>query len=693
MSASVLIADGVFSGIAHLTASEQVSVLQFIRQFLANPAHPGLSLERLSRARSKGLWSGRISRDLRAILFKDGDVWAMVHADHHDEAYRWAERREVGRHRITGAIQVVESVETVREVERVIEVMVVPPTPPVFEAHGDDYLLSLGVPEEWLPTLRKVRNDDQLLTVCEKLPQDLAERLLGVADGELVTPPAPIRPEQPATEAADTQRRFYVVEDADGLAAALAAPLDRWISFLHPSQREMVERSFRGPSKVSGSAGTGKTVVAMHRARHLARQGERVLLTSYVTTLCANLERNLEKLCSPDERKLIQVSTVHSAALDIVRQVEPRVRPAGDDEVRAILRRLRTVFAPSYPDDFVEAEWFSVIRLQGLHSWAEYRRARRTGRGTPLGVPSRKALWKLFDAVFAELSGRDRYDWTGLAHRATEVLESGTTRSPFSAVIVDEVQDLRPAELRFLRATCSKTPGNLMLCGDAGQRIYPGGFSLSSLGIEVRGRSTVLRINYRTTEQIRRVADGLLAGDADDMDGGRERRDGTRSLLRGPQPLLAGHDTEGEELEAAVAHIQGLISSGLSPGAIAVFGPTRNVLDRVQDALSAAGRPSARLSDDAPLSVDQVQLGTMHRAKGLEFKAVLVVGCGAGSLPAPWLLRKQRDPADRDAVVEQQRRLLYVAMTRARDELRVSWTGAPSQFLVSLTDPAPGINA
>ena len=240
-----------------------------------------------------------------------------------------------------------------------------------------------------------------------------------------------------------------------------------------------------------------------------------------------------------------------------------------------------------------------MIRLQGLHSWPEYRRAQRTGRGTPLGVAPRKKLWRLFEAVFAELAGRDRRDWTGLAHRATELLESGTVRSPFSAVVVDEVQDLRPAELRFLRAVCAEHPGHLMLCGDAGQRIYPGGFSLSSLGIEVRGRSTVLRLNYRTTEQIRRVADRLLGAEADDMDGGRERRDGTRSLLRGPQPLLVGHETGSEELDAAVAHIRGLVASGLSPGAIAVFAPTRKVLDGVEAALSAAGQPSARLHEDS----------------------------------------------------------------------------------------------
>jgi hypothetical protein len=683
VAASVILAPHLFDSIAQLSAQDQAQVIAFISTFQANQAHPSIRLERLNKARSKGVWSGRVGRGLRAILHKDGETWAILHAGKHDDAYDWAERREVGRHSVTGALQIVESVETVREVERVIEVLVQPQAAPIFRERDDPYLLSLGVPESWLPTLRQVRDDDQLLIVCEKLPEDVAERLFDLASGELVTPPVPVPPERPAIEAADTQRRFYLVEDAEGLAAALEAPMERWIAFLHPSQRDLVEREFNGPAKVSGSAGTGKTVVAIHRARNRARQGEKVLLTSYVTTLCENIERNLQMLCTAAELKEIGVSTVHKQALAIVRQVEPKVRPASDNDVRGLLDQLRIRHAPAYDKSFVQAEWDNVVRLQGIDSWDGYRGARRAGRGIGLPVKERKLLWRVFGGVLEGLEGRKLLDWTGLCQRAAELLTAGRATSPYSAVIVDEVQDLKPTELRFLKALCSKL-GNLMLCGDAGQRIYSGGFSLSALGIEVRGRSAVLRINYRTTEQIRQLADHMLGEVGDDMDGGEERRSGTRSLLRGPTPQLKGLATYKEELAAGVAEVRRWLSDGLAPNAIGIFARTNKRIDEMGEALSEAGLPRCLLSESESSESDGVQLGTMHRAKGLEFKAVLAIGCADAVLPSASVLRGMDDPQDREAAEAQERRLLYVAMTRARDELTVSWTGEPSRFLAPL---------
>jgi len=690
MAANVLIAPQLFSSLGELPPNEQARVIEFINTFQANPAHPSLSLERVNRARSKGVWSGRVSGDLRTILHKDGDTWAILYADHHDAAYDWAERREIGRHSVTGALQIVEAVETVREVEKIVEVLRQPESPPLFASHGDDYLLSLGVPETWLPTLRHVRDDDQLLVVCGKLPEEVGERLLSLASGEFVTPPEPVPPERPAIEAADTRRRFLVVDDADDLAAALAAPMERWIAFLHPSQRSLVSRTFNGPAKVSGSAGTGKTVVAMHRARHLARQGERVLLTSFVTTLCDNIQRNLLKLCTETERRNITVSTVHKQALDVVRHVEPRVRPASDEDVDRVLETLRVRHAPGYDGAFVRAEWDNVVRLQGIDTWDGYRQALRTGRGRGLSVKERKILWQVFGGAIDALAQRQMRDWAGLCTRAEEIVTSGAVQSPYTAVVVDEVQDLRPPDLRFLRALCAARPGNLMVCGDAGQRIYPGGFSLSALGIDVRGRSAVLRINYRTTEQIRRVADRLLGVVSDDMDGGEESRGGARSLLRGPTPDLRGYERRDEEVAAAVKRIQGWMSDGLQPEAIGVFARTGARLKAVGDALSDAGIPWWLLSGQDGGAAAGVHVGTMHRAKGLEFKAVLVIDCADGVVPSQAAARNDDDPQDREAGEARERRLLYVAMTRARDELVVSWSGRPSRFIAPLVGKSDG---
>jgi len=690
MAANVIIAPQLFTSLGHLAANEQSRVIEFITTFQANPANPGISLERVTRARSNGVWAGRVSGDLRVILYKDGNTWAILYVDHHNPAYDWAERREVGRHSVTGALQIVESVETVREVERIVEILVHPEAAPIFEKHTDDYLLSLGVPESWLPTLRRVRDDEHVLVVCEKLPDDVGERLFALAAGEFVTPPLPVPVNRPAIEAEDTRRRFFVVEDTEGLAAALEAPMERWIAFLHPSQRALVEREFSGPAKVSGSAGTGKTVVAMHRARCLARRGHKVLFTSFVTTLCDNVQRNLAKFCTQSERESVTVSTVHKQALDIVRKAEPRVRPASDDDVDRLLDNLRVRYTPAYDAPFVRGEWDNVVRLQGIESWDGYRQARRTGRGRGLAVKERRALWQVFGGVIEALRQRQMRDWTGLCVRAAELLTKGEVQSPYTAVVVDEVQDLRPPDLRFLRALCAGTPGNFMLCGDAGQRIYPGGFSLGALGIEVRGRTAILRINYRTTEQIRRLADRLLGNVSDDMDGGEEARTGTRSLLRGPEPVLRGYPSFDQELGAGMAQIQSWLHGGLQPDAIGVFARTANRATAACEALNQANLPSRLLSDKDNRDDAVINVGTMHRAKGLEFKAVLVLDCAEGVLPSSAALRGLDDPQDREAAEARERRLLYVAMTRARDELVVSWNGRPSRFVEAFVGKAEG---
>lgn len=678
--ATVLLADDFLPALARLQPNDQARVIQFVIQFRENPAHPGISLERV-RSAGGDLWSGRITQDLRAILYKNGDTWALLHADRHDPAYAWAERKRVGPHSVTGALQIVDVAEVEETRASLAANSPARPASGIFARHSEAYLLSLGVPEPWLPAVLEIRNEQDLFDICERLPDEVAERLITLATGELVTPPDAPRPDTPVQRVADTRRRFWVADNTEDLRLALEAPMERWIAFLHPSQRAIVEGAFNGPVKVTGSAGTGKTVVALHRARKLAREGHRVLLTSFVTTLCENLERSLALIATPEVRERITVSTVHALALDLVREHDPAIQPAGSERVREALDAAAA--GSSFDRPFVHAEWDNVIQRQGISEWAEYRSARRAGRGRALSVRDRKALWQIFADARERLRDRRLLTWTDLCIRAAQLLETAAA-SPFDAVVVDELQDLNAAEIRFLWELARHRPENFMVVGDAGQRIYPGGFSLRALGIEVRGRSHVLRINYRTTEQIRRAADALLGSEADDMNGGTERRDRTRSLLSGPDPDLCGHDRWADEIRTTVAQVRSWTASGLEPGDIAVFTRTNQLAEEVAAALSAEQIPVLRLGREATLTEPGVRIGSMHRAKGLEFKAVLVAGVSTSYLPHPRSLQNVTDPKDQEEVVEQERRLLYVAMTRARDELVVTWSGEPSQFLAPL---------
>lgn len=677
-----------FGSVARLAPDDRRRVYDFVNKFLADPTAPGISLERAVQARDPDIWSARITQGLRAIVHKRGDRALVLYAGQHDDAYDWAARRRLGPHPVTGAVQIVETTE---EVERVLaeRAPVEAETPPRFPPRefADDYLLSLGVPEDWLPTLRRLRTDDEVLAVASRLPEEVGERLLALANGEVVTPPAPTRAEAPLLANADNLRRFYVVESESDLVQVLNQPLEAWIRFLHPSQRSLVEASFSGPAKVTGSAGTGKTVVAMHRARALARKGKHVLLTSFVGTLCRNIERNLRVLCTPEEMGRITVDTVLRQALQIARVGKPGIQPASDDEVRRVVERNRERSRVPGEAGFVRGEWAEVIDRQGIATWDGYRDADRRGRGRPLSARDRQQLWAVFEGTLADLSAANRATWAQICRLATAQIAGGRAPSPYDAIIVDEVQDLSAAAVGLVAALGGTGRDGLMLVGDAGQRIYPGGFSLRALGIDVRGRSRALRINYRTTEQIQRVADRIGGVTSDDLDEGTESRSGTVSLLRGPEPGFQGFGTDGEEQAFAAQTIRELIGQGLAPSEVAIFTRTHRQGESFAVALRNAGVPVQLLSEEADDGADEtpgVVIGTMHRAKGLEFKAVIVGGCDAQRLPNAYVLGQIVDPAEKAAAIDRERRLLYVSLTRARDEAWVTWAGTPSPFVADL---------
>lgn len=665
------------NALGKLNNEDKGRVVTFMMKFYEDPAHPSISLERVQQAKCPELWSGRVSKELRAILHKDGDAWVAVYVGHHEDAYDWAGRYLPGRHPKTGAWQIVEM--------PIISASASPATPSknagLFASRSGDYLLSLGVPELWLPTIRQIATEDELLEVAAKLPSDVSERLLDLAAGKLVTPPVPLSPTASLAESEESSPNLIIVRSKDELRFLLDAPLAKWIAFLHPTQKKLAQGSFNGAVKVTGSAGTGKTVVAMHRAKYLAAQGQRVLITSFVQTLCRNIERNLQLFCTAEELRCITVTNVHKLAADLLIQAGESWQPLNSEQIETRLKESSAHTNCPLDADNLFVEWQAIIETQGITSWEQYRSASRAGRGRALTVKDRKAVWEVVERVQQQMLQRHEVSFAGLCRRAAELIKAGRIVSQFDAVIVDETQDLQAQELLML---ATLTPHhNLMLVGDGGQRIYAGKSSLKSQGIDVRGRSHVLRLNYRTTEQIRRFADNLLASEADDLDGNRESRAGTRSLLSGPEPVLNGFDSRPAQNDFILERIQQLLQQGHTPDEIAVFARQAKLLDQIETRLKRAGIPNYRLSKDEFPPDPMVNLGTMHRAKGLEFKVVFVIDADDATLPSAGLLRKKTDGQVRDDFIEQEQQLLYVSITRARDAVFVTWAGEPSRFLKS----------
>ena len=682
-----LLAASFTQSLAKLDGRSQGLAKQSAFDFSVNPAQPGAKFHRLHKARDKNLWSFRVNDDIRIIVYKSGADLMFCYADHHDAAYAWAQNRVIEPHPHTGAMQVVEIRERVEErVKHVIKE--VEEEPPIFSKYGRDYLLALGVPEQWLDALAYI-GETGFLNLIDELPQEAAENLMQLAQGRPVPVPVVMKGADPFSHP-DAQRRFRVLdEDQHLLRQALEAPWEQWIVFLHPSQQEVVDRSFSGPAWVSGGAGTGKTVVALHRAARLAQNSpqKKLLLTTYSRTLSARLRHNLNLLLDAEalHSTQITVSNLHSVAADLWTQHSGQTfSPLFQDRLNSfIAEAVAATNSGEFTNNFVLSEWENVIDAQGINSWDAYKNASRIGRGVPLGARQRLQLWKVFEYVQRALRGQGLMSFTKLCHATAELLDRSDIR-PFRHVVADEIQDFGPAELRLLRTLCPSARDDLFLCGDMGQRIYKGKTSFLATGVDIRGRSSRLKLNYRTTEQIRRFSDNLLPGAIMDADGEAESRDSV-SLLSGSVPETALFKSVNDEIQGVVDWLRPLLNGGYAPGDIAIFCRTNSVLkERAAQVAAACGAEIHQLTDDDPPTPTCISLGTMHRAKGLEFKVVMVMGCERRNLPLAYALGGMHDEMEREMFVEQEKQLLYVACTRARERLLLTAAG---EFTTLLRSP------
>lgn len=678
----VLLAKTLSDSLTRLDAQSQAAAKQAVYDFMEDPTRPGLKKHRIDHAKDKGFWSIRVNQDVRAVVHEQGDTAVVCYVDHHDAAYRWAERRQLEVHPQTGAAQFVTIDERV-EIKRIIKE--VEEEAPVFKKHDRDYLLDLGVPPQWVDYVQTIGRSS-LEKLIDLLPEEATERLIDLADGRPVPRPLKVESRDPFAHP-DAQRRFRKVASTTELKVALDFPWEKWVVFLHPSQRGAVERTYVGPAKVTGGAGTGKTVVALHRAAQLvkANPNARVLLTTFSTTLASRLQQQAELLVHGDGRQRLTITNLHKLARDIWVRINKRGLKILDAE--SLRRHVEHALSVSQPQGlsarFLRGEWEVVVQPNGIGTWDQYKAVQRTGRGTPLGVKQRKAVWEALQRVIESVSASGLMTWDRVCHDVATVA-SRSAAERFDHVVADEVQDFGLAELTLLRALVTPTKNDLFLCGDIGQRIFKGRSPWKAAGIDVRGRSAKLRLNYRTTEQIQRLADRFLADQLRDNDGETEERD-TLSLLTGPEPQVRGYPSVGDETEALAAWVLKLQQEGFRPRDIAVFARSENVLtERVQQTLDSIGLAWSSLKDDEAITDSSVPIGTMHRAKGLEFKAVAVVGCDKGVVPNQLALKDVDDPADIESVKEQERSLLYVACSRARERLHVSFVGPPSEFIAPL---------
>ena len=678
------------ASIAKLSSGEQTAVKTTVFDLQTDPTRPGLRMHRVEGAKDRNFRSARVNQDIRIVVHQSGDSMTLCYVDHHDNAYKWAHGRRMEAHPHTGAMQIVEIHETVREVEVPVFIEAerpAPSKPRPAAGMPDDQLLSYGVPVGWLDSVREV-DEDGLLDIASHLPEEAGEALLQIAAGGTPQPALPVPTGADPFEHPDAMRRFRVMRDAEELAQALDYPWDRWSVFLHPAQRAIVEREYTGPARVSGSAGTGKTIVALHRAVHLARTNPnaRVLLTTFSETLANALRDRLRILVSSEPRLAERVEVYAIDALG-ERLFELNLGTpsfASDTQIRSLIEEAATNTEDSrFTTSFMLTEWEQVVDAWQLDTWEAYREVPRLGRRRRLPESQRQVLWSIFEQVRKAL--RDRNQITRSEMFGQLASKFGTTRrSPFNFIVVDEAQDVGVAQLRFLAALGEGQPDGLFFAGDLGQRIFQQPFSWQALGVEIRGRSRTLKINYRTSHQIRKQSDLLLGTEISDIDGNTEERSGTISVLNGPEPTIAVFQSIDEESKVVADWLTDLMGKELEPHEICIFVRSASQFDRATAAFESAGLTCTVLDNHVQMTDGRVSVSTMHLAKGLEFRAVAVMACDDEVIPLQERIESVTDDSDLQDVYNTERHLLYVACTRARDYLLVTGVDPASEFLDDL---------
>ncbi len=687
---------GTFTdSLAKLTGEEQKQVKTTAFDLQLNPANPGMQFHKLDRAKDSNFWSVRVSRDIRLIVHKTDKSLLICYVGHHDKAYQWAECRKLEAHPKTGAAQIVEVRESVREitVPKYFSQVDVPNDEPaqskplLFAEVSDDNLLSYGVPAEWLDDVRGA-DEDSVLELADHLPEEAAEALLELATGGI---PQVVQPASVSTdpfEHPDAQRRFRVMKNVEELERALDYPWEKWTIFLHPAQRQWVERDYNGPARVSGSAGTGKTIVAIHRAVFLARShpDARVLLTTFSDTLASSLRTKLWRLISnePHIDERLEVHSINAIGCRLYELHFGSVSIASREIVQRLVKGAAVeVGDHKYSPKFLLTEWEDVVDAWQLDTWEAYRDVRRLGRKTRLPEKQRQVLWSIFDNVRSQLAKRNLKTLPDLFSQLSKLLAE-RKHPPFDFTLIDEAQDISVSQLKFLAALGGQRLNSLFFAGDLGQRIFQPPFSWKSLGIDIRGRSRCLHINYRTSHQIRMQADRMLGSEVSDVDGNIEKRRGTISVFNGPTPKIQILDSTEVERNIVSQWLSEQSSQGVLPHEMGVFVRSDKEIDRARDAVEDAMLPFNVLDEELKIPSRNLSISTMHLAKGLEFRAVVVMACDDEVLPLQQRIETVVDVSDLEEVYNTERHLLYVACTRARDHLLVTGVDPASEFLDDL---------
>lgn len=697
----IFINDTFYDRLFKLNSNVQKKVLSFMQKFRENPKSAAIHLESINQMKDDTLWSARVDDTYRAIVgILGGDVYSLVYVDHHDEAYRWAMKKKFVWNEHTQACQLVpliieEEVPKAKPAEEFAAGI-----QRVMDGITAEQLLKIGVPENMTDTVLQLNDLNDLDQIENLLPPDAYENLFALFDGsDIDSIIAGIEDGKAADGddqllSANNKGRFIELTDDEDLAEIINKGMDKWQLFLHPSQRRIVEADYRGSYKVSGSAGTGKTVAALHRLHHLCKNpNANVLYTTYTTALKDNLLTLAKKLEVPGQR--YTVNNIDSVMIDIAEMyhlmdgVNVMDIYGGNQRSLDLWKEVTLTNACEFRTEFLYDEYIDVIVYNNLQSLEEYLTQSRVGRSKAISRKQRMEIWALKEAYEKLKQEHNVIDRMELFNRTANYLNEHDIRL-YTNVIVDEFQDFSNPELRFIRSLVAKGQNDLFLVGDPFQRIYRGRrLNFSSAGIDIRGRSKRLKVNYRTTEEIKNVAVAVVKGISfDDMDGGEESQKGYVSLMHGEKPVYRLVDSPAEEINTIISYVKECTESEIKPEEICIAASSLGLTKDLQSALHKNGMdPYIWKNRGFTGNKNGVRMCTLHSMKGLEFRVVIVMGVNERNIPSvvsaehpfPTL-----DNVEKQDYLMQFRSLIYVAITRARQCVLITGYGDKCGLLKDL---------
>ena len=718
-----------YSKIAH---SEQKRVREFIEKFWENPRSSAINYEKIHDMKDRNVRTVRINDAYRAIVLnpESGNNFVLAWVDHHDEAMRWAKNKKFDINKYTGAIEILdyEFVERIEAEEKKWTFS----QKPIFHNVTDDELLTLGIPEVFMTTVKNIDSELALDQFAKYLPGEVSEALYFLASGytfeqtlnELTSSSSKLKGSLSdivksssnyesinskvtlsvltslstadnfaiSLENDNSKRRFRCVDDAKELSAILDAPLEQWRVFLHPIQRALVEINSKGPVLVLGGAGTGKTVVAMHRAKYLAEKvftapGDKILFTTFSKSLAADIKNCLSSICDEESLKRIEVTNIDHWMTVFLKRNGFNFQIASETEVKSFWGDALKL-APStehFKESFYRDEWRIVIQPNAVCNLNDYLKVSRMGSSRNINRETRINIWPVFERLRKLFYDSGKVEFIDLFRETISFIEKNPELSFYRSVIVDEGQDMSTEAFRLIRQIVPENNNDLFILGDCHQKIYAHKVMLSGCGINISSQRTMhLKLNYRTTDEIRRWASKLFDSvQVDDLNGGIDVQEGYRSLLHGAYPEVREFASESDELNFLAGQCKNLISSRVLPESICVVARTNDIINRYKEHFSNSGLPTFLISRDASdiPSCKGIRFATMHRVKGLEFDHVLIAAVNKDVLP----LKRVMDDIDNDTAFEEadlrERSLLYVAVTRAKKSVTITCSGEMSGYL------------